>query len=278
MSVKSQLKYFGWSSFAIESANGTLIFDPLYRKMYGANWSNLNEFIDADIICLTHGHFDHYIDTPEILKQTDAVVVTSKDICNHLNTKYKVKKERLLPIKPFQEINVSNFKITAFEWGHREVSILRFLREGLLRAEFFSTFQFAWLNLLKVPFNAPCFGFYVELADNIKLMNYCEGFNDLMKIEKVRELSRRFKPDILLAGMQLNFEEQLSEGVAALSPKTVILFHPHEALFEKFGLKSSSPQMFAEKIKHKMPDVEVTIANPQQILTPSSSARRRIMN
>lgn len=263
MSDRAKLRYFGWSSFAIESANGNLLFDPFFRKLFGATWSSLDDFRDAKVICVTHGHAEHYVDVPAILKHTDAVVVSSYDITRHLNSKYKVKNERLMPMKPFQEVNVSGFKITAFEWGHREVSTLRAIKEGFLRAELYGILRFAWLNLLKAPHTSPYFGFYVEGPDNLRLMNYCEGLSNAMKIEEVRELGQRFKTDILIAGMQLNFEEQVSEGVAALSPKTVILFHPHEVLFERLGLKSSPPQTFVDNIRRTLPEAEVIIAKPQ---------------
>jgi len=267
MGARLNLRYLGWSCFVVESANGNLLFDPLYRKMYGAKWASLNDFRDSKVICVTHGHHDHYIDVPTILKHTDAVVVASKDICGHLNSKYEVRKERLLPIEPFQEVSVSDFKITAFEWDHRKVSISRLFRRGLFKTQFFSSFQSAWHNLFKVPFNAPYFGFYVEGPDNMRLMNYCEGFSDLMKIERVRELAQRFKTDILFAGMQLDFEKQLSEGVAALSPKKVVLFHPHEAMFEKIGLKSSPPEIFVEGVRRALPEAEVIVAKPRSSFT-----------
>ena len=63
--------------------------------------------------------------------------------------------------------------------------------------------------------------------------------------------------------MQLDFEKQLSEGVAALSPKKVVLFHPHEAMFEKIGLKSSPPQVFVEGVRRALPEAEVIVAKPQ---------------
>ena len=263
MSLKStKIHYHGWSSFAIETASGKLVFDPMYRKIFGAKWSSLEDFQDASVICLTHGHYDHYVDAPIILKKTDAVVVASTEICRHLSSKYGIKKEKLIPIKPFQEIQISDFVITVFEWGHREVSIPRFIKEGLLRAEFFPTLQFAWLNLFKVPFNVPYYGFYVKLPEQVGIMNYCEGFSDHMKIESVKELADRYKTDILLAGMQLNFEDHVSRGAAALSPKSVVLFHPHKVLFERLGLKSSPPEKFVEKLKQALPDTNVHIATP----------------
>ncbi|HEC62635.1 MAG TPA: MBL fold metallo-hydrolase [bacterium] len=277
----SKLKYFGWSSFAIESPSGNLLFDPLCRPMYGARWSDIHDFSKAKVICVTHGHFDHYVDVPPVLKETEAVVVASQEICSHLNSRYKVKKERLFPIKPFQEVCISGYKITAFEWQHREFNFSKMIRADLaasfrfiyrhlfkasceqLRENLFSSFNFAWLNLLQAPFHAPYFGFYVEGPDNIRLMNYCEGFSAKMKIEETRELGRRFRPEIVLAGMQLDFEKELSEGVAALSPKTVVLFPPHEAIFEKVGLKSSPPQKFVEEVKRKSPEADIIVAKPQ---------------
>ena len=262
MPSETKISYQGWSSFRVEAKNGTVLFDPLYRKIFSAKWSVSDDFKSADVICLTHGHYDHYVDAPVILKKTNAKAVGSSDICEHLFSHYKIEKENLIEIKPFQEITVSDFKITAFEWGHREVSIPKFIKEGILRARIYPSFQFAWLNMLKSPFNAPYYGFYLELPNQLKIMNYCEGFSDHMKIEEVEKLAKKFETDILFAGTQLNFEEHLARGVAALSPKTVILFHPHKALFEKLGLKSSPPEKFMEAVMKSSPHVRLLMAEP----------------
>ena len=270
MGVNSKITYLGWSSFVVETENGTLLFDPFYREMCEATWSSLDDFKDANVICVTHGHADHYVDVPDILNATDAVVVGSKEVCRHLNTKYKIKKERLNPIKYLEEISVSGFKITAFEFGHREVSTLRSLKEGFINANLIPVLRFQWLNLLKAPGSTPFQGFFIEGPDNLRLMNYCEGFSDAMKIEEVSKLGRRFKPDILIAGVQLNFEEKVARGVAAISPKSVMLFQPHEALFEKLGLKSSPVETFVEKISELSPEVKIIVAKPHESYTNTS--------
>ena len=263
MPSETIIKYHGWSSFSVETTNGTVLFDPLYRKIFGAKWSDFGDFKNANVICLTHGHYDHYVDAPVILNKTDSVAVGSRDICEHLSSHYKIDNENLIEIKPFQEITVSGIKIAAFEWGHREVSIPKFIKEGILRARIYPSFQFAWLNMFKSPFNAPYYGFFLELPDQLKIMNYCEGFSDHMKIEEVEELGDKYDIDILFAGTQLNFEEHLARGVAALSPKTAILFHPHQALFEKLGLKSSPPEKFMEAVKKSSPHVKLFLAEPK---------------
>jgi hypothetical protein len=93
-------------------------------------------------------------------------------------------------------------------------------------------------------------------------MHYGEGFSNLIKIEELTEIASRFKPDVLLAGMQLNFEDYVAKGVAALSPKSVALFHPHEKLFERFRLKSSSSQVFFDGVARNLPTASIVIATP----------------
>jgi hypothetical protein len=167
-----------------------------------------------------------------------------------------------MPLEPFQEVNVSGFRITTFEWRHRDISFWKFFKGNVTTA-----LQFVWYALVKSPFSAPKFGYYVEGPGNLQLMNYNEGFNNIMDIEEVRELGQKFKPNVLLAGMQLNFEEHLADGVALLSPETVVLFHPHEKLFEKLRLRSSPPEAFVESVKRKLPHEKVIVAKPVSSFT-----------
>ena len=258
MIAEPKIKYFGWSSFMIESSDGNLLFDPFFRKMYGAKYSDPKDFAGTKVICLTHGHFDHYIDSVKLLKSGDAVVVSSKMVCDHLHSRYKITRERLIPLQPYGQTQQGDFKITAFEWRHRVVNFMR-----IVRADWIRGLHFAWINLLQVPFHSPYYGFFVEMPTGVAIMNYCEGFSNAMDVGEVRELGRRMKPDLLLAGIQLDFEEYVAKGVEALAPKTVVLFHPHEAFFEKVGLKSKPPQVFIDKIRERTPNVEIILASIQ---------------
>jgi hypothetical protein len=160
-----------------------------------------------------------------------------------------------------QQVEVSGFNVTAITWRHREINFLR-----LLKANFFVSAKFAYTNLFTVPFNAPYFGYYVEGPGGTRLLNYCEGFSNAMKIEELRELGNKFKVDILLAGAQLDFERYVSSGVACLAPKTVVLFHPHEAMFNRIGLKSSEMQVFVKGIKRELPEVKIVVIKPMTYL------------
>jgi hypothetical protein len=210
------------------------------------------------VICLTHGHFDHYIDSVKLLKAGDAVVVSSRMVCDHLHSRYNISRERLIPLEPFGQTRQGDFTITAFEWRHRVVNFMR-----IVRADWIRGLHFAWINLRQSPFHSPYYGFFVEMPNGVAIMNYCEGFSNSMDVQEVRELGRKMKPDILLAGIQLDFEEYVAQGVEALSPKTAVLFHPHEAFFEKVGLKSKPPQIFIEKAREKSPHTQIILATVQ---------------
>ncbi len=257
------LRYFGWSSFSYESADAAIVFDPLYRKLFGGTGCNLEDFRNAQVICVTHGHFDHYLDTAAVQKLTDATVVSSAQVCEHLHTRHKVSRQKLIAVEPFQEVKVGNFRITPFAWGHREVRISRFVKEGLLKAAFLPVIQFAWFALISAPFNAPYLGFHVVDSTGIRLTNYCEGFSDAMDIEGVRKMADKLPSDVVIAGAQLNFEQYVAKGVAAMSPRKVVLFHPHEAFFSRLGLRSSPPESFASAVRQVLPpQAEVIVAKP----------------
>ena len=109
----------------------------------------------------------------------------------------------------------------------------------------------------------PITGFSWKYPTGTTILNYCEGFSNSMEEEEVRDLGRKMRPDILLAGIQLDFEEYVAKGVEALSPKTVVLFHPHEAFFERVGLKSKPLQAFVDKIRERTPQIKIILASVQ---------------
>ena len=68
-----------------------------------------------------------------------------------------------------------------------------------------------------------------------------EGFNTKMTDAEIADLGRRHRTDVLLAGMQLNFIDDVVRGVAALRPKVVVLYPPHEYFHAMMGAVSRAP-------------------------------------
>src|SRR5699024_900557 len=75
----------GQSSVYIQTENHQLIIDPFIT---GNDLSDLDpKTLEVDYILLTHGHGDHYGDTEEIAKRTNAKIIAINELAVYLNGK-----------------------------------------------------------------------------------------------------------------------------------------------------------------------------------------------
>ena len=75
-----RVTFYGQSCLAVEAAGKTLLFDPFVRQNPLARDVDVDG-IQADYILITHGHFDHVADAPEIAKRTGALVISTSEVC-----------------------------------------------------------------------------------------------------------------------------------------------------------------------------------------------------
>lgn len=69
-----KITYYGHSCFSVEVAGKHLLFDPFISGNELAKHISLEE-IKADYIFVSHGHFDHMLDTVAIANSTGATVI-----------------------------------------------------------------------------------------------------------------------------------------------------------------------------------------------------------
>lgn len=74
-----KLTYFGHSCFSVETGGRHLLFDPFIRPNEIAAGIDPTK-IEADVILISHGHFDHVADAVEIATRTGALVVSNYEI------------------------------------------------------------------------------------------------------------------------------------------------------------------------------------------------------
>ena len=80
MSVK--LTWFGHACFLIETAGKKILVDPFLDDSPVAPVKSKD--VSADIILITHGHYDHIADAVKIANRTGAVCVSNFEICEWL--------------------------------------------------------------------------------------------------------------------------------------------------------------------------------------------------
>ena len=261
--METKIRYFGWSALSLETPDGALFFDPFFRPYCDAEWFHLEDFEHAKYICVTHGHEEHFLDVPVIARATGATVVGAPSICSFLRSRRKIPESQLRVIDPktFGTLSLPGFRLAAFPWKHRDINLPKALSRALFRGNT-TQLSWAWSSATNAPFYSPYTGFHVELPDGLTIMNYNEGFNTKMTEAEIIDLGRRHRTDVLLAGMQLNFMADVVRGVAALKPKIVVLYPPHEKFHEMMGVVSEPWPTFAEAVRRHFPDIAVHIAEP----------------
>ena len=258
-----KIRYFGWSALSIETPAGALFFDPFFRPYCGAEWFHLADFTHAKYICVTHGHEEHFLDVPVIAHATGATVIGSPSVCSFLKRRRGIPPDRLRVIDPatFDTISVPGFTLSAFKWKHRDINLYKAMTKAVFHGNA-TQLSWAWSSATRAPFYAPYTGFHVTLPDGLTILNYNEGFNTKMTDAEIGDLGRRYRTDVLLAGMQLNFIDDVVRGVAALRPKVVILYPPHDRFHAMMGAVSEPWPAFAAALNKRFPEITVHIAEP----------------
>ena len=85
-----KLSFHGQSTVYFESNGKKGIIDPFIT---GNELSDLDaSSLEVDYIILTHGHEDHFGDTIEIAKRTEATVISTAEVANYLNSAHGIEK------------------------------------------------------------------------------------------------------------------------------------------------------------------------------------------
>lgn len=263
MNAVTRIRYFGWSGLSIETPAGALFFDPFYRRYCGAAWFGVEDFAHASYICVTHGHEEHFLDVPLIATRTGAMVVGAPAVCAFLRRRHRLAAAQLRAIDPAgsESLALAGFAIAAFRWQHRDINLWAALTKAVLHGNV-TQLSWAWSSATRAPFYAPYTGYHVTLPDSLTVMNYNEGFNSKMTEAEIRALGVRFRVDVLLAGMQLDFIEDVVRGVAALRPKVVILYPAHDKFHAMMGVQSAPWPAFARAVRERFPGIAVHVAEP----------------
>lgn len=83
-----KLTYFGHSAFQIQTADATLLFDPFITGNKHIDGIVKPDDLHPDVILLTHAHGDHWGDTVEIARRTNAMVIANFEITQYLENKH----------------------------------------------------------------------------------------------------------------------------------------------------------------------------------------------
>lgn len=225
-----KLRWLGHSAFElISEENLKILIDPFISNNPSCHIPV--EELDADLICITHGHADHFGDALELANRTGALVIANHEISVFFSRQgFETQGMNIGGSSKFH-----NVKITMVDAIHS--SDIDFMEEV-------------------TPGGKAC-GFIFELENGTKVYHAGDTslFGDLKTI-----IGEIYKPDIALIPIGDRYTMGLQDASTAvqwISPKKVIPMH-----YNTFPVIEQNPEDFMDLVGNKIPESEVIVLNP----------------
>jgi L-ascorbate metabolism protein UlaG (beta-lactamase superfamily) len=228
-----EIRWFGHSAFEIiTDENLKILIDPFISN--NPVCPVTVEEVDADIICITHGHADHFGDTMEIANRTGALIVS-----NHEHSVYLAKQGfEAMGMNMGGTIKIHNIKITMVNSIHS--SDMDFIEE--------------------MTAGGSSSGYIIQLENGRKLYHSGDTgiFGDMKTV--IRDL---YNPDIALLPIGDRYTMgpfEASIAAAWIDAEVVIPMH-----YNTFPVIEQDPERYANIVESINKDMKVVILEPGQI-------------
>jgi L-ascorbate metabolism protein UlaG (beta-lactamase superfamily) len=225
---KTIIKWISHSGFQITTGAGKVIYiDPWFDNPIGG--FSLDDVKGATLVLVTHDHFDHVGQAPDIVKKTGGLLVANVETGRRLQSEFHIPAE----------------KVCYFGYGMNIGGNLVY--EGIsvtMTQAFHSTAS-----------GAPC-GYIIKLEDGTTL--YHAG--DTGIFDSMRLFGEIYPIDVAMLPIGSVFTMdpfQAAKAAKLISPKKVIPMH-----YKTFPILVQDPKDFVSLAKKEAPGVEVIALNP----------------
>ncbi len=127
-----KITWYGTASISIHNENDALLFDPFIMLNKNLPTPTIEQFALFDNIFITHSHFDHIIDVPDILGSGNAMVYCSRDAANIL-LRDGVDQRRIALTAPGSVIKKGSIEISVLRGRHIRFDLKNILKTLLSR-------------------------------------------------------------------------------------------------------------------------------------------------
>ena len=204
----TKLTWLGRSCFEIKTAHQQrVLFDP-YLDLYRAR--EASGYPPPDMICVSHGHLDHFADVPDLIRgDSPALVVATPRLCRALRDLIPETQHRLFPLPWDDDFEVQGIRFSAFRAPPMQTSLYDMFEEFGTRQvlNFLEAFRQLADEILYLPLTI----FGVN-ADGLRVLHFVSEAKDGEQEVDVADIGVRFQPDVVLVSVNPGEEIQAAES------------------------------------------------------------------
>lgn len=158
-----KVTWFGTASLAVETASGRLLIDPFFPLKGSSTRVARDAYAGYEDILVTHGHFDHIMSLPQILREGRAVARCTETPRQTLLA-MDVPEDRIVPFRAGDALELQGMGVRVFQSRHVVFDRALLTRTMLNRRmlQYAGNVMTVLMGLKNYPENGEIVGFLIE--------------------------------------------------------------------------------------------------------------------
>ena len=247
-----RVTWYGTATIGIDDGKNKILFDPFVRRNKKLKHSTpIEDFAGFDAVFITHGHFDHLYDVPELARVDKSVPFYCTKTPAKTLMKKNVPKDRIGVIKPGDTVEIGGFKITAYQSKHIKFDAGYVLSVFGRCAVHFPMTLYLFINHICMPEHHEIVMYRIENGGKSILLSGSFGTVDGVEYPQDCDMF------ILANGGNLSIPKLTKPFIESTHPKRVFVDHFDDAFPPV--TKRVCVEKFRDKMRQTHPEIEFII-------------------